>query len=655
MTRSPGSSLWRMSLPGDSATMLRSPPMLRLRLLPLLLAAACGGEDPATTALFALPGGAPGDDFYATPFPNDLWRDDDGTIDLSQFPTNSLIVDEYRGAADTLDGFGKNSAIYARFDGALDPTSIPDPAASITDGAAVYLVDVDPESPGFGERTPIAAKFRVENTQTLGPNHLVARPFPGFPLADGTTYALVITDRVRDAAGNAVAASSAFRDVMGDGGGQLEADARAVYQPLLAYLDEAGGDERADVISAAVFTTQNATSIAGAIRRGVFATPAPVATDIISPSTNATFKTFTGSYLAPNLQTGDVPYRNPPTGQIIVEGGLAMTQRMESMRFALTVPAGDVPANGFPLCIYSHGTGGDFTSFIDDGTALSLARQGIAVISTDQVLHGPRNPGGNEELDFFNIANPYAMRDNSLQGAADAWSQMRLGTGLSIVDGNRTLTFDPTKVTFFGHSQGGLTGPAFVAFEPSLSGAVMSGTGGLLYLALLYKTAPLDIPELVETFVRDNPIDEENPSLALVQMWAERADGANYAPFMTRFPQMLDGVQLAPRNVFQTEGFTDTFTPNPSIQAFATALGGDIAMTANTLELPGLALRGRMVRTPPFENNVGGATAALAQYNEAPGSDGHFVVFDIPFAELQAAEFLGTLARTGTATVIAPN
>ena len=58
------------------------------------------------------------------------------------------------------------------------------------------------------------------------------------------------------------------------------------------------------------------------------------------------------------------------------------------MRFALTVPPGTTPAAGWPICIYAHGTGGDYRSFIDDGTALRLAKQGIAVISTDQVLHG---------------------------------------------------------------------------------------------------------------------------------------------------------------------------------------------------------------------------------------------------------------------------
>jgi len=623
----------------------------------LLVLGACGSDPSSTTALFAIPGGTPGDDFYALPFPNDLWRKADGTLDLSQFPTNSLIVDTYRVAAEQLDGFGVNQAIYARFDGPLDPASLPDAAASMQAGASVYLVDIDPDSPTRGERTPVAARFRAAATATLGDNHLVARPFPGFGLADGTTYALVITDRVRGAAGDPVAPDAAFRELAGTGGGAVTANARTVYAPLFAWLDEPGDDERDDVVSAAVFTTQRATAIVPAIRKAIFAAPAPVAAGVTAPGTNATFTTFTGTYQAANLQLGAPPYRNAPDGAIqLATDGAAVVQRMEAMRFALTVPTGATPAGGFPIAIYSHGTGGDHLSFVNDGTANALARQGIAVISTDQVLHGPRNPGGNEELDFFNIANPFAMRDNALQGTADAWSQLRLAQGLSIVDGARTITFDPTKVYFFGHSQGGLTGPGFVAFEPSLTGAVLSGTGGLLYLALLYKTAPVDIPMLVQTFLRDDPVDEDNPSLALFQMWAERADGANYAPLMVRRPGTApDGSPLAPRNVFQTEGFTDRFTPNQSIEAFAVALGGDLVMLPDTKDIPGLTLRSRTIKAAPFSGNLGGVTAVIAQYDEQPGSDGHFVVFDIPAAEHQAAEFLGTLSRTGTATVVTPN
>ncbi|MDQ3364664.1 MAG: hypothetical protein M3680_04470 [Myxococcota bacterium] len=632
---------------------------MRTVALALAVLAACS-DGPPTTALFALPGET-ADDFYSLPFPSDLRRDADGTIDLSLFPTNSLIADSYRAAADTLDGFGLNAAVFARFDGPLEPASLPDPRGSVTATASVYLVDIDPDSPTRGERSPLIVRFRVEPTVTIGANHLIARPYPGFGLAEGTTYAVVITKRVRGGDGNSILRTSTFDELMrgGDADAAIAA-AREVHGPLLAWLDEPGGDEREDVVSAAVFTTQRATQIVPAIRRGVFEAPAPVASDIAVYAPSEAFTVFSGTYLAPNFQVGDVPYRTAPSGAIVVEDGAAVVQRMEPMRFALSVPAGAVPDAGFPIAIYSHGTGGDHLSFFEDGTAASLAAQGIAVISTDQVLHGPRNAGGDAQIDFFNFANPYAMRDNSLQGTADAFAQLRLAQGLTFAHaddaGTRTIRIDPAKVYFFGHSQGGLTGPGFVAFEPSLTGAVFSGTGGLLYLGLLYKTKPLDITMLLQTFLRDDPVDEDNPSLAMLQMWVERADGANYAPMMVRRPaQAPDGSTLAPRHVFQTEGFTDTYTPNPSIEAFAVALGGDLVQRADTKDVLGLtALRGREARSAPFTSNVNGATAALAQYKQRPGSDGHFVVFDIPAAERQAAEFLGTLARTGTATVVEP-
>jgi hypothetical protein len=619
------------------------------RLLLVVLVAGCGDPPPVTAMFEPDP---PADDFYALPFPNDVWRRGDGTLDLARLPTNSLIVDTYRAAAEQLDGFGTNQAIYARFEGALDPDSVPDPEASIAPGAAVYLVDVDPDSPARGQRIPIAARFRSSGTQTLRGDHLVARPFPGFGLADGTTYALVITRRLRGAGGGAVLPAPAFEDLLAGRG-----PAVAAYAPLLDWLDEPGDDERADVVSAAVFTTQRATAIMPAIRRAVFTAPAPIPTEVTSLVENMRFEIFTGSYEQVNLQVGEPPYRNAPDGEIrIAPDGEAVVQRMETMRFGLTVPAGPTPPTGFPIAIYSHGTGGDYLSFVQDGTADVLARRGIAVISTDQVLHGPRNPGGDPEIDFFNFANPYAMRDNILQGAADAWSQLRLVGNLEIPDDDRTIRFDPARVFFFGHSQGGVTGPGFVAFEPTLAGAVFSATGGVLYLSLIYKTAPVDVSMLTQTFVRDEPIDEDNPSLALFQMWAERADGGNYAPLIARTPPIgSDGAPLPARNVFQTEGFVDTYTPNPAIEAFAVALGGDVVRTPHTRELAGMALRGREVKSPPFASNLGGATVALAQYDQRPGSDGHFVVFDIPAASRQAVEFLATLAETGTATIVAPN
>jgi hypothetical protein len=621
-----------------------------------VLAVVLGACADDVTAYFAITGSSTGDDFYALPFPNDLRRHADGRLDLSELPTNTPIADLARQIAEQdLDGFGLNAAIFFRFSGELDPGSLPDPAGSLDEDASVYLVDVDPDSPAYGERMPIIVTFRPEPTQTMGGNRLVVRPYPGFPLADGTTYAAVVTNRVATAGGGDLIRASDFAALVGSGGDGPVRSARNTYGPLLDWLDEKAINERDDIVVATVFTTQHATHFIPAIRKGVYSTPVPVARDVQNPVMGSTFFVFTGAYDAPNFQEGDPPYINSG-GRVVLGGdGAAVVQRTEAMRFTLAVPNGAVPAAGFPICVFQHGTHGDWMSFFNSGIADRLTAKGIAVIGTDQVLHGPRDPTQSDPgVTFYNLNNPVAGRDNPLQGAADAWSQLRLALGMSMNDVNgRTIHFDPERVYFYGHSQGGHTGSAFIAFEPSLDGAVMSGTAGLFYLNMLDKTAPVNFPDLLPTLLRDEPFDEDNPTLALAQMLVERTDPVNYAPLVARNPPVGDDgtTRHRPRNVLQLEGFVDNYTPNRSIEAYATALGVDLAMTADVKPIEGLSLRGRSVLPLPISENVLGVTLVLAQYVAAGNNDGHFVHTEIAAARTQIAEFLGSLAATGTATV----
>jgi len=628
----------------------------------LLALAACGDSAPATTAMFAVPGSAtPPTEFYELPFPNDLRRHDDGSLDMSEFPRPNVLVGKYADAvAANLDGWGLNACTFARFSDAIDPASLPiDPAASAADGASVYLVNIDPDSPDKGVRTPLKFRFEPTAGEAIGTNWLAALPYPGFPLDEATTYALVVTDRVKAADGSSIAADDAFAAIRGAAvpGDAKLAWAQTVYAPLWAYLDEAGGDERADVVTAAVFTTQHATEIMGKLRAKVWTLDAPTASSVHRIATTTSYLAYDGSFPAPNFQVGTVPY---DTGGNIVLGtdGLPTVQRMEDLRVAFTIPPGIAPAKGWPIAIYAHGTGGNYHSFINDGTASRLAAEGIATISIDQVLHGPRNPGGNPELDFFNFTNPLAGRDNAIQGAADDYSVLRLVQGFELVeppadpDPGRTITFDKTKIFFFGHSQGGLTGPPFLAYEPEVKGAILSGAGALLYDALLTKTEPVDVTQVVMAVIRDQPLDEFNPILALLQTWIERSDAANYGPLLVRHPvNGPDGAPLAPKPIFQTEGFIDHYAPNPTIEGFAVSIGLDQVGPTKS-DLAGLALRGRTIKTAPVTNNLDGTTATLLQYDQSAGSDGHFVVFDVPAAQVQSAKFLATLADTGTATVV---
>jgi len=176
---------------------------------------------------------------------------------------------------------------------------------------------------------------------------------------------------------------------------------------------------------------------------------------------------------------------------------------------------------------------------------------------------------------------------------------------------------------------------------------VLSGAGAVLYLSLLTKTEPVDIASIVASAVRDPNLDENDPILAILQMWIERSDPANYGAQLARRPR--DG--MAPKPIFQSEGFVDSYAPPPTIEAFAVSIGGNQVLPTKTT-IDGLSLRDRPVLTAPVMNNLNGVTVVLLQYDQAGANDGHFVIFDVPAAETQSSQFLGTLSATGTATLV---
>jgi len=489
----------------------------------------------------------------------------------------------------------------------------------------------------------------------IGENWLACLIYPGFPLRGNNTYAAVVTRRVRATDGSDVSRDPDMDEVLASGAGDdTVLKARSLYEPLLTWLDEPGGDERADLAAAAVFTTQDATWLMGRIREVIYRdVPEPRARQIKYGGDYDDFVLYEGIYDGPNFQVGDPPYQEEG-GEILFDAaGDPIIQRMEPIRFAVSIPKGEMPQAGWPTVLYAHGTGGSYMSFVHDHTSIRMARQGLAVISIDQVLHGPRNPnGGNVELAFFNFDNPVAARDNVRQGALDDYQLVRLVRGLEISPrhpGARRYLFDPDRLYFMGHSQGGLTGPPFLAYEPLIQGAVLSGAGALIYYSLINKTEPVDITAIIGSFIRDQPLDEFNPMLAMVQMFIEPADPANYAPLLVREP--VPGV--GPKDIFQSEGLIDHFTPPPDIEALGVAIGAS-PVSPILQQVDGFALRGLDVLDPPVTDNLGGRTAVFLQYTSPADSDGHFVVFDVPAAERQHAEFLGTLARDGRATLVAP-
>ncbi len=642
---------------------------LYLALLVICAASACDLEPSelaasgprGAKALFEVPStGEPlVDGFFSLPYPNDLRLTDTGKIDVSTLPVpNALLGDYIESIAAEQQGFGLTSAIFFRFQGQIDSASLPSEALrSQTPDASVYLVNLNRESANYGRKLPIETKFTEESAQLIGDNWLSCLPYPGFVMEEGTTYALVLSKRLRAEDGTEIEVSEEFAETMSrePARGPRLAHAQEVYAPLTAYLDEEGGDEREDVVNAAVFTTQRPTELFGRFRKVIreeLETPVPRDFEWFSDRNG--YAIYRGRYDSPHFQAGNFPYKTLAQGggfEIDPLSGDPVLQRINDLRFSMTIPTdGEMPSEGWPIVVYAHGTGGDYLTYERNGTAGRMAAQGIAVISIDQVMHGDRLQSGDPAILFFNFQNPLASRANVLQAALEDFQLVRLAGALDVperhLDGRR-IRFDSSKIFFFGHSQGSVTGVPFAAYEPLIKGAVFSGAGGLLYLTMLSKTQPFDVTAILALIIRDPVIDRFHPALALLQAFYEPADAIVYARLLVQSP--VEG--NAPKNIFQPLGFGDSYTPVPTIEALATAFGADL-IEPELASIEGLQLAGKSVLPTPVTNNAGQVTCVVAEYQPPTGSDGHFVSFDVAAARVQTTQFIKSLADTGSATVV---
>lgn len=629
-----------------------------LLLLAALSWAACSVdlEPSAGTAIFVLPRATDVDrDFFDLPFPSDVLRTSDGHIDVRGFPNPRDVptLTRYTEAISThLDGFGTNGAVYFRFSGTVDEATLPrDARASLEDGASVFLVDVDPTSPERGRRHPSITHYHEPAAIHWRAHHLAVRPVHGHPLASGRLYAAVVTTKVRGVRGG-FERDADLDAILGTGGDDAVLAARPLFAPALESLAAAGmaSDE---ILTLTVFRTQNATRELIAARDWMmseYPAPMPITDSWRRIALLDEYTSVEGRYgPSPIFQSGVSPYTDEG-GEIVIADGVPALVGEHEPRFMLTIPTTPMPAAGYPVVLYAHGTGGDYASFEDDGTARELATVGYAVMGIDQVLHGERNPTtGTPDSLFFNFLNPLAGRDNNRQAALDVVQQARFVANMNVpvaiaADGGGPIRFDASRIYVFGHSQGGLNLPIFLAIDDQTRGGVLSGAAATLVIAIVEKTDPIDIRQLIQILLRlpssDGAIAREDlgfehPVMTLLQTWVESSDASNYAELVFAAPR----AGFAPKSVLQTEGMLDAYATPNGIESLAGALHipllEPIARPVLSIEL-----RGDTPTSPPVEGNVAGglATAGLLQYP----SDGHFAVFNNAAAKAQIRGFFAS-------------
>ncbi len=595
--------------------------------------------------------------FFDQPWPSDTRLTAAGHPDLTGFGPSRGLVRSYVDAVESRqNGFGTMGSIYFRFGADVDVATLPATLeASVLSDASVLLIALDEDVPMDSVRHPVVTYWEPRQTVYWPGRTLAIRPADGFPLLPATTYAAVITERVEPANFAAFERDTDFTEIL-RGDSRLAAE-RAVLEPALMRL-AALGVPTESILNLAVFTTQDPTAAMTQVRDDIVAAPAPVIpTETWTRTTMApTFVVSEGVYTAPNFQSGTSPYTTEGGAILFDAEGHAIQQGTFSQRFALSVPVSAMPPGGYPIALYGHGTGGDYRTFIEDDTAELLAAQGIAVMGIDALFHGTRNPMPENEPDlvFFNIVNPDTARFNAVQAALDHVVHGHVVETMTVPDAlyERPVRFNLSELYYFGHSQGALVGPLYVAVDDGPRAALFSAGGASIGRTLLDKTQPVDIPSIAASLLGLRGGEDafaiegftmEHPIISLLQGWIDPADPGNYAPMIVTRPR----AGFSPRSVIATEGLRDAYVSPLAMEALAVALGVPIAEPV-ARPVAGLTFRGLTPRSGSITGNLPeGRTGALLQFP----TQGHFAIFNVPSARTRVGAFFASLAGGNQGTL----
>lgn len=601
-----------------------------MHLLTLLGCTLLGGSGP--TPLNDLDGA-----FFDAPWPSEERLTARGSPDLSGFPGVEdipMIASYAQAIEEELDGTSTNGPVYFRFDGPLETELLPTPEQSLdVSSSSLFLINIDTESPDFGEPVPVQVDFQ-ESATTYQPENLLAfAPISGATLRPATRYAAVVTTDLAQA----------------DAGLQAELLSTdpnyAKWADLDAALFEAGRSS-ADIAIATTFRTQDPVSELGVIaqhiedRLGIQSMDQSLELRL----TDTFVRVYEGQVYVPLWQHGDRPYASVGGGFVMDEQGTPVMATWERVTMSVSVPNGTPPENGWPVVIYVHGTGGDHTSCCADGISKRAAQGGMMVIGISQPLHGDRGTESTDvELHSFNLFNPTSARANFRQGALDSVYLAHILAGRShrFETDRGTVETDPKHVLYMGHSQGGVSGSMALPFMgDEIDAAVLSGAGGLLSLSVLYrKQGGLDLEALVTEllgFAPDEQFDATHPIAALLQTLADVTDPINYAPY---WHQRRTWFSETPAHVLMYQGTLDAYTPVETSDALSAAAGVPLAYGG----APPLAhqVLGLEAISPPVSATQPAwgdqsVSTGMASYENG----GHFVAFESDPAEDLYRDFL---------------
>jgi len=323
-----------------------------------------------------------------------------------------------------LDGFNPQPRLSIPFDGAIDVSSVSSKSVFLVQLPASFVLGQEFEEEGLRGFTP----------NIIGINQIVWDPASLTLFAESdqhldqrSTYLLIVTRDVRDAAGNPIEATRDFRNL--DADDSADAQLRRYRQALRTFIDNgtlhriAPGVEKKDIAAASLFTTESVTATLEGIRDQVKAAAAPqVSFTIGTHGEKAVFPLSSVTGLTWRVQGTANPNVLIPVDLTAAVGALKVfkgsiatiafgkftstqwktpavvipqvptrsgvpSQGKEDLYFNLFIPAGPRPSSGWPVVIFGHGFT-DSKQGAPFAVASALASNGLATIAINVVGHG---------------------------------------------------------------------------------------------------------------------------------------------------------------------------------------------------------------------------------------------------------------------------
>ncbi len=616
--------------------------------------------------------------FFDFPWPSDARKKDDGRIDVDGWPGPDLPeLAPFKPVAAARRGFPTIPTGYFHFNGPLAKHETLD-AYAVAPESDVLLVELrEGQAPKL---LPVVA-FTLPPDPYTADNLLAVGPRPGVVLRANTQHAFVVRRSFNAADGTRLGVPTLLYELAS---GKTPAGARAsklpsLYAPLFTALDTLKVP-RTEVAAATVFTTSDEVATTAALAEKMRA-KYRVDLEVLDVEQDPRFDAEAFCHLRarmtlPQFQKGTAPFDTD--GLFDAEGadGLPPKQRDEVALVSLAIPKRAMPAGGYPLVVFFHGSGGRAREVIDGAEpgdvsiwpASRLTSHGLAVAGQALPLSGDRTPGLGD-FAYLNFQNPVVMRDTFRQGVIesrlfiDALERLRIAPAAlamcpaaTLPGGATEFRFDLTRLTVQGQSMGGMYVNLVSAVEPRIQACVPTGAGGYwTYFALTGTRVPIElVGDLLETPAK---LQFLHPAFALMVMAWEPVDPLVSTPRLSRRPLEGHPARSVYEPVSQNDSYFTTAIYDAMVLGYGNPLAGGEVWPGAVKGLDGLGLPDA-VELPAKLNaeseNGSKYTAAAIQHSNDGGFDGHGIYRRIDSVKRQFGCFHETHHATGTAVIPPP-